>query len=238
MCDLSLLNKMKQLVPLLSKITLFELGIIIFIIFSLCKTNNFVPLSKIISSNNELFSNGVYVSYILVALGIIRKVTVIDLSYNFSQNRGTNIDAKFLHLYELKMVPAVQVPLDVSVKMKLLKVFPDFIAEKIIEKINFFIVFTYFSDQIDLDTSSDEINVDENRDLRNGVKIKKKISIKRNIGKPEVILPILILPRNYEEKELFINLLLEPVKSNKLFYNLLIIFSYLLFPWKKLLIIS
>lgn len=240
MFDVGILNKMKQLVPLIGKISLFELGTILFIIFSLCETDNFVPLSKTISSYNGFFSDGVKVSSLIIILGILRKITVIDLSHNFSQN-NKNIDAIFLHLYELKMISSVQIPCEVIVGIKLFKILPDFIVDKLLEKINFFLVFDYFSDQIDLDVSSYGLKAEEIINIEKRNKKKTKIPINNHLGKPECIVSILILPKKYENKELVINLRLEPVKTNKIFskifHILLFVFSYLLFPWKKMLII-
>lgn len=240
MVDVNILNKIKQLVPLINKISLFELGTILFIIFSLCKTDNFVPLSNIISSYNGLFSNGVMFSSLIITLGILRKATVVDLSHNFSQN-NKNIDAIFLHLYELKMISSVQIPCEVMVGIKLFKILPDFIIDKLAEKISFFLVFDYFSDQIDLDVSSYGLKADEVINVEKRNKKKTKVSINNHLGKPECIVSVLILPKKYENKELVINLRLEPVKTNKffskIFYTPLFILSYLLFPWKKMLII-
>jgi hypothetical protein len=65
MIDGSIINKTKQLVPLFKKMSLLEFGIIISIIFSLCKTVNFITLSTIISSHNVVFSVAVIFSYFI-----------------------------------------------------------------------------------------------------------------------------------------------------------------------------
>lgn len=234
--DVSIFNKAKQLVPLISKMSLFEFGIIIFITFSLCKTNNFVPLSNVVTSFSGLVSYGVMFSYLIITVGVLRKITVIDLSHNFGPN-SKNVDAIFLHLCELKMISSVQIPFEVMVGIRLFKILPDLIIDPLLKGINFFLVFDYFSDQIELDVSFYGLKAEEIINVEKRNKKRTKVPINNNIGKPECAVSILILPKKYENKELIINLRLEPVKISKFYYTPLLIVSYLLFPWKKMLII-
>lgn len=238
MIDWSIVNKAKQLVPLFKKMSLLEFGIISSIIFLLCKTVNFVTLGTIVSSHNKLFSVAVIFSYILTGLGILRMATAIDLSHNFIQNSNKNVDAKFLHLYELKIHSLVQIPFEVVVGIKLFKILPSFFIGPLVKRITFFVVFDYFPDQIDLDAYTSGMNVGDIIYESNGNKVRGKVSFNKQIGKPEFILPILIVPKVFEDgKELFIKLILEPTKTSKFHRTLLTAVSYLLFPLKKVLII-
>lgn len=239
MVDSNIFRRLSQLVPLLSRATLLELGAILYIIFSLCKTDNFEPLSKIVTSYNEFFPYGVILSYIIILMGGVRKITPIDLSHNYSQDRNNkNSDARFLHVCELKMMSMVQVPCDVVIGIRLFKILPEFIIDTLIGKINLCLIFDYFSDQIDLDVYSygkKDVMIDI-EGKRN--KLQKRVLINNHLGKSEHIRPILILPKSYEDgKELIINLRLESVKSNKAFNTFLFILSYLSFSQKKMIIV-
>src|SRR5665647_2557946 len=122
MFDPNRLSKIQKILPILRKLSLFEIGLVTLFFFSLCNGNKFTTFTETISKYNAFFLQGIYISIIIIFLGYLRSTTVIKLTHTINQDQIGKI--QFLGVNRLKVDPYVQIPMEIYLGSKLLRYLP------------------------------------------------------------------------------------------------------------------